>query len=703
MNRKELVQRWRNALGYGQKEMFYYPVKDNKSKGDFSPMILEVEVSVEKGKTDFNLYTYGGTGINYIYKKDLDGIYFDKERSLISSVLYNLRDQSGKKITKSEYLNILRSTYSEEYEYDSLELLYEEFEPFLQVDWGDGTVNDYTKQLITATRQVELNNTIYMYDAVIIPTNNKITHSFSKSGRYIIKISANIWSIKSDSFNIQLEDSSSCYLKKINKWGNLKLRTLNYLFNHYYNINSGESYDIEYTNIEYIQPFSELNNNEFYYIISAYDAFYNYRNELWSMSDIIGDGGMKNLPNIEYATEMFYGSNIEIIPSNFLQYNIKLRDITSMCSNSPSLKLIGNNACANLPRLLSNAGCFVNNNNLITVGDSIFENNINLGNLSGNTNVIFYKDFNLKNVGNYIFNNCINLKTSKATFGHCYSLEQVGNGIFYNCYKLENVDELFFLCVSLTNVGYDLFKNCYSINSCFSLFYACPKVKIPDRLFYDLKCTESNYQARGTYKGTNIRLEIELLYYSPVEFDKNCIVLPSYFGDGEIPDQIKSEYSNYTMETFPYITLGKEMFSPRFLSELQLYNSAILMSSQSYYYINRMDYSNPKCTVYSSNLKGEAIPIWETPQVFRCENNVCSFGVTESIFCDADGNSRVFHKPQFDNVDKIPLPKLFKRVYEDNSYDYYISSKQGIIFLYMIYMPSSSWESWECEFEEVNE
>ena len=27
MNRKELVQRWRNALGYGQKEMFYYPVK----------------------------------------------------------------------------------------------------------------------------------------------------------------------------------------------------------------------------------------------------------------------------------------------------------------------------------------------------------------------------------------------------------------------------------------------------------------------------------------------------------------------------------------------------------------------------------------------------------------------------------------------------------------------------------------------------
>ena len=28
MNRKELVQRWRNALGYGQKEMFYYPVKN---------------------------------------------------------------------------------------------------------------------------------------------------------------------------------------------------------------------------------------------------------------------------------------------------------------------------------------------------------------------------------------------------------------------------------------------------------------------------------------------------------------------------------------------------------------------------------------------------------------------------------------------------------------------------------------------------
>ena len=30
MNRKELVQRWRNALGYGQKEMFYYPVKKDK-------------------------------------------------------------------------------------------------------------------------------------------------------------------------------------------------------------------------------------------------------------------------------------------------------------------------------------------------------------------------------------------------------------------------------------------------------------------------------------------------------------------------------------------------------------------------------------------------------------------------------------------------------------------------------------------------
>lgn len=28
MNRKELVQRWRNALGYGQREMFYYPVKN---------------------------------------------------------------------------------------------------------------------------------------------------------------------------------------------------------------------------------------------------------------------------------------------------------------------------------------------------------------------------------------------------------------------------------------------------------------------------------------------------------------------------------------------------------------------------------------------------------------------------------------------------------------------------------------------------
>lgn len=32
MNKKELVQRWRNALGYGQKEMFYYPVKSKKEK-----------------------------------------------------------------------------------------------------------------------------------------------------------------------------------------------------------------------------------------------------------------------------------------------------------------------------------------------------------------------------------------------------------------------------------------------------------------------------------------------------------------------------------------------------------------------------------------------------------------------------------------------------------------------------------------------
>ena len=58
MNRKELVQRWRNALGYGQKEMFYYPVKDNKSKGDFSPMILEIEVSVEEGKVKCEFYSY---------------------------------------------------------------------------------------------------------------------------------------------------------------------------------------------------------------------------------------------------------------------------------------------------------------------------------------------------------------------------------------------------------------------------------------------------------------------------------------------------------------------------------------------------------------------------------------------------------------------------------------------------------------------
>lgn len=63
MNRKELVQRWRNALGYGQKEMFYYPVKKVDNVKYSVTAIVKIPYLTVEDKYDIEkLYIYDRTG-----------------------------------------------------------------------------------------------------------------------------------------------------------------------------------------------------------------------------------------------------------------------------------------------------------------------------------------------------------------------------------------------------------------------------------------------------------------------------------------------------------------------------------------------------------------------------------------------------------------------------------------------------------------
>lgn len=694
MNRKELVQRWRNAVVQGQREMFYCPVKDNKPKGDFSPMILEVEVSVEDGRVNCRFYSYNNSCDLYAYNVDEKGIIDKSTKFPIIYIMYNLTNENGDKLSLQEFKSILREMYSEEYNvYEDIALIYEEFDPFLKIDWGDGCIEDYSAELNLKTSSIQLLNTTYSYN--FIGNTGYKSHTYLKSGRYEIKIYANLPSL----YGLRQYDmtSDSIRVKKLIKWGNLHLRVPQQMFR------EADSY-------EYIQPFSELINNELYYVFNCTSMFDGIT---YNIQNIVGDS-LINLPNLMVASYMFNNCSFEQIPANFFQYNVKLQNVSQIFGNNYLLTSVGNGVFSNLPYLINVTNCFYMCEKLETVGNSLFENDVNLQSVMS---VFYTYNSHLKSVGDNMCKNCFSMTQTGNTFYYCSRLKSVGKNMFENCYALKSVRDLFENCISLETVGTGLFKNCYNICEAQNLFYNCMKVTVPDRLFYDLKCDETNYNSNGynSYYNKNVRLNCQNMFYSNTEFtnyvqspENNRVEIYSYIVNGNDED-LKSEYYSYDFDTFPYITLGKEMFSPQFISDLKTYNALISMTSFQSGAIRHkymIDDNHYQSVIYSTSIKGEAFPIWENPEVFSCGQGV--YGYTEMALYYND-SCFLTHKPQLDNVDLIPLPKMYKYKIDYNNgdgYGYTMSSvyelnRYEFIYLNAVQTPSSACISWSCEFEEV--
>lgn len=729
MNIKEFKIRW--LRGYIQPDLFKLPVKKETAFDDFEPMIIEVEaIGSDKNYTIYP-HNWFYTGI-YELEKDDEGIITNTTIATASNrVLYDLKTANGEKVTKSMFPEYFKKFINN--------IFFEEKSPFLKVDWGDGNIIDYTSQIIT-TRKINIEKTECTYNDIIYASSQTITntdgtttttsvpivhHTYKEDGRYTIKIYGNISGFYKSL--ILSPTDSNCTLKKIIKWGNLHLRNTTNILNADNNSYTSSALN-RYYKPEYIQPLSELTNGEFKYVVSTENMFYHCD---LTLNDI-GTSDLAMFPNLIIADNMFCGTMVDYVPDNFLKYNTKLQNITSMFYACP-LTYIGNYAFANLSDCIeghtvvdtriyrnSNPNYFYKNNinsniqtisTLQKIGNSVFENDINFNSW------ISFEGCNNKNgnwtltqIGDYLFRNCKKLKNVSYMFQRSLRLKKVGKGLFSNCISLDNANGAFFQCPSLTTIGNDLFKNCYYLRNTDSLFYGCPKLTIPDKLFYDLKVCNSNNEVIKADGYTGSRFSMDSLFYShtiwhynavpniSLEWDANNLLRDS----SDVAD-IYNEYLNYDMFNFPQFKLGKDMFSEQFLQDCIKHNVYIYSPHNMYgatYERYRKNSDTSQLHEIRSLLSGEAPELWKYETVIYGINNMRGlFGFTNSDISNSDNNRTVTYKPEFTNISDIPLPIVKKITNEYSGNWYYNIIKDTYLGLYET--PAEGGGSYTWEVEEV--
>lgn len=481
------------------------------------------------------------------------------------------------------------------------------------VDWGDGNVED-CNDLIHSCVSNKSDVPNYTYDTLF----GVKTHYYEQAGEYYIKIKGRIPGL---CFS---PDKENVFIKEVVKWGNLHLYSIESLFG--------------YGSNEYrpkIKMPKHIDSYSFKYVLDARRAFMCCDIDETELSYEIIHDFVQTFPNLLTALSMFDTTNISYIPNKFC-YNHKNIISCNMMFHSCKVSYIGDYAfadCKNLRDIydLTYNGMFQPLPLLTRVGDSVFENDINLVRTDFVFNYIYpssgysYSDLytnenlGLKTVGNNIFKNCKRLRQAWEPFYQQTGLISVGESLFEGCEDLVSVEMCFWKCWSLEKIGDNIFKGCTKLRNCYDFGYETYLVNFPDKMFYDLKYYDylkgiSNYETFNGY-WANIREQDGQLIA-----DDNS--LSAFF-----------KYKGYNHNNFPTRKHSKDLFSKEYLTNCVAYGDAIVAGSNCLFksIIQFTDWKSDGSidNYIISNFTGEALPIWEIQgyqKLFR-NNSYGIFGI----------------------------------------------------------------------------
>lgn len=611
-------------------ELIYMPVEEKKDE----PFTIEIEVAGSTYKPSASVDFFSTSGFlnnlknmwnnieqpytQYPYDEtELLPWYFYQKDAFLQSVFFIINPTyNGTLITPEKFPELFRKdidfdtlTYTELVEKGGLlahpvihktsnidnEIVLEQFSKQLTVyvdtftstvDWGDGTIDNFTPETVENTIKVIINGEVVEIKYQTFTNNSYIHHYYNQDGnnnRYTIKIRSKC--LIAPSINPPYQS-----YRKVISWGmNNNIRILNSI-----STNILESIPHDCTALKNIVSAS-------YFFAYFTPDTTSLPIEQWQERVI---NMIQSIPYLIDATSMFNHSDSNFkgyftkIPDCFFQKN-KYLILAPYCFQNmgKNIEHIGNSVFANLPFLINanNSFYIMAQEGLKTIGDSIFENDWLLCSVNP---IYLYRNVNLNSVGNYIFKNCHSLTSVEDFIDFSHSLRTVGKGLFENCYNLKHIDNVCSQCYLLEYIGEDIFKNCKNlvyVSNIFDESYALNK--LPDKFFYDLEWTEE--REHGFY-WNNPLFDTGL----GGQFDEYGKFIDIGVGDIEVEQEVCDRWDFYTI---PVKYLPKDLINPQFIKDCALQGKTVLFnlnnSSLSYVDTNGVVY-------YRTMLGGYAPDFW---------------------------------------------------------------------------------------------
>lgn len=670
MNTKQFRRRWLN--GKIESELFYAPIKKPIKKVKQS-MIIKINV------------INAGISERYLTKVDIS-------RKFPCQTFYNLRDANGDIVNRRTRPDLFWDRPYNGADENAVFWLSDNMTEeipnlYFTIDWGDGNIESFPKQIIKTTLNEEVFTfeSIFRYDV----SNTTFNHTYEKSGEYIITVSGYIDNLAiGKGFYYNNQKSENWKLIDVLSWGDLNFKAL-----------AGTLSSV-------ISDMDHVPKLEFKYwkkVITIYCFASHWgQGNLWNdekeglkidWDDIGGDRFFDNFPNLVDLYDCFYESTITYIPAYCFKNNPWIQRL-DYCFYQCELKYIGEYACANLKYLTSAAQIvylsrdlgnkktideraeYIKNNQLLQyIGDCAFENCINMTD-SISLNSLFMMNTGAldgkgwERIGNRVFKNCKKLISHHGNnVGWAY-LEYIGDELFAGCENLRSLTYMFMDAYNLKYIGKDIFKGCKNLRNTECTFcYCCFKLNLPDKLFYDVEYNGGDYSFDfkidnqhsfevGTQWGDNQKKRDVLDFlasnsaYFPKEHQKMFKILKP-----ELYEKMKLKY----IESYPKYSgyhFGKNMFNEKFLKALGENGGKIAAREDTMFdghcdiYIYGENFKLVDWELYNRNT-GEAPPVWK----YSIKMKFGEIGVGEYDGVNIHGDLK------YDNSDEIPKEPPWVKIY----------------------------------------
>lgn len=465
-------------------------------------MIIKIEIPEECVNEIFNFFV-ASTNINLCnYSLNSSRVYYNLRKSDTNEIV-NI--YTNPELFHDDFPFVHTDTFST--------TLVDYTEPFITVDWGDGSSSEIKSTVYT----LKINDIEYNYNAIL---NHYVSHKYSDSGEYTVKIRANIAQFY---FLTKNRYDDYCWrLKEIVNWGEFRLRSAYQLLNRAYNDNA--VWSIKFPDFSQVvsadsffgesRIYIDKNGNKYSNLFECRDL--NSFEELpikvleWD-KDFGGENFMSRFPKLMSAYRMFNKIITTHIPESFFSVCQYLQNLDYAFGNS-IFEYIGDGACANLSYLQSAQNCFdfynsiyINDYNSFDgilknwipfrpfkyIGNSIFENDINLQNVDAVLRVSGFISY--VNIGDSIFKNCTSLTKIEQSVFPAFSicLQTVGNSIFEGCSSLRQVNNVLRDNYNLRSIGENIFKGCTNlVGTEYFCQWALRLKNIPDNFYTDVKYNE---------------------------------------------------------------------------------------------------------------------------------------------------------------------------------------------------------------------